>query len=131
MSDAVKIPLSKLALNLLLLLRGGGSKQIPELALALGVPSNLVTQAAEYLQKHGCRLEIAPESVNLLWTGWSWWRSVLETEVEKSGRILGRHVLVFEKTTSTNDVAIQAASSADDPLVVLADFQSRGRTPFE
>ena len=128
MFDAAKIPLPELALNLLLLLRSGGTgKQISEISAALSVDLSLISRAADHLQKHGCHLETTPESIKLISTGWPWWRGVLEAETEKSGRCLGRHVLVFEKTASTNDVAIQAAAKAHDPLVVLADVQTRGR----
>jgi BirA family transcriptional regulator, biotin operon repressor / biotin---[acetyl-CoA-carboxylase] ligase len=128
MSDAAANPaLHKLCCQILLYLRRPDPLEIQDLAQRIGATPAMVIQAIDHLGQHGCRFETTPHGVQLLWTGWPWWRELLESSAQTSGRILGRHVLVFEKTASTNDVAAHAAKSTGEPLVVLADVQTHGR----
>ena len=91
----------------------------------------LILAAVNALQSSGCILERRQESVLVRQIHWTWWRGVLEDISSQRGTTLGRHVLMYESTSSTNDVCRQAAAQAGRPngetLVVLADHQSAGR----
>ncbi len=101
---------------------------VEALSRRLSRPPADIHRLLEFLRKSGCGIETTPAGVQLDDISWPWWRAILEDRSGAAGRMLGRHVLVFDQTTSTNDVCWQAARQADErPLVVLADVQTRGR----
>ena len=87
-----------------------------------------VQEALGILRQRGCLIEATPTSLTLVSTGLACWRDVLEgVAIEEKLRV-GRRVMVYLKTTSTNDVAWQCVGSDDaDGLVVVADEQTAGR----
>jgi BirA family biotin operon repressor/biotin-[acetyl-CoA-carboxylase] ligase len=88
-----------------------------------------VQRALEILQERRCLIEHLPGGgVRLAATGLACWRDVLEEVAATEQRRIGKRVMVFARTGSTNDVAWQCAASAEnDGLVVVADEQAAGR----
>jgi biotin-[acetyl-CoA-carboxylase] ligase BirA-like protein len=87
-----------------------------------------VQTALEHLAARRCRLERTPAGVRLAATGIGCWADVLQDLARADRLRLGRRVMVFTRTASTNDIAWQCAATSDcDGLVVLADEQSAGR----
>ena len=103
---------------------------VGRMAAGLGLSAAAVQQGLAELSARGCILETSPQTVALQATGWPFWRFILEKACSRSSRQLGRNTLVFESIGSTNDVCLQAAgrmANNRQPLVVLADRQTRGR----
>ncbi len=87
-----------------------------------------VQLALDELVRRHCAIERSPAGVRLAAAGISCWRDILEDFAQRHDLRLGRRVLVFGTTDSTNDVAWQCAGTPDaEGLVVLADQQSAGR----
>ncbi len=117
---------------LLALWRARGEQGVPlpiqSIVTQTHLPLPAVQISLETLESRGCRLERSPAGVVLLEASLSCWRDVLEDQAKRSGRVLGKRVLVHSRTTSTNDTAWQHASAPDaDGLAVLADEQTAGR----
>jgi BirA family biotin operon repressor/biotin-[acetyl-CoA-carboxylase] ligase len=80
------------------------------------------------IEARQCTLRRTPSGVQLAATGIACWRDVLEDFAHRHDLRIGRRVLIFGATDSTNDVAWQCAGTPDAAgLVVLADVQSAGR----
>jgi BirA family biotin operon repressor/biotin-[acetyl-CoA-carboxylase] ligase len=93
-------------------------------------PQPDVLSALEVLQRRRCLIERTPSSIRLVSTGLPCWSDILEHEATTANRAIGRRVMVFLKTASTNDIAWQcAAGNVEDThgLVVVADEQTAGR----
>jgi len=87
-----------------------------------------VQQALSILEARGCRLERTPAGLRLATTALACWGDVLEDVARRGNLRIGRRVMIFSRTTSTNDIAWQcAADPSSDGLVVIADEQSAGR----
>lgn len=87
-----------------------------------------VQQALALLKERRCLIEESPTEVRLVSTGLPCWHDVVENFARQNALRLGRRVMIFLRTGSTNDVAWQCAPSAEnDGLVVVADEQSAGR----
>jgi BirA family biotin operon repressor/biotin-[acetyl-CoA-carboxylase] ligase len=87
-----------------------------------------VQEALELLRQRRCLIEQTPAGIRLVSTGLACWRDVLEDVTKRQASRIGRRVMVFFRTSSTNDVAWQCAPSAEnDGLLVVADEQSAGR----
>jgi biotin-[acetyl-CoA-carboxylase] ligase BirA-like protein len=89
-----------------------------------------VQQALALLRERRCQIEQTPTSVRLAATGLACWQDVLQDIAKRKRLRIGRRVMVFHRTASTNDVAWQAATGGNpenDGLLVLADEQSAGR----
>lgn len=123
---------------LLLALWRQGNVPVQRLLTLTGWSPAQLDAALHHLSTHGCLLEQAPPSshasgVELLRVGLPWWRDLLEARAKQTGRLLGRRTLVYQQTTSTNDVAMELATtgtnppSEKQPIVVLADVQRSGR----
>ncbi|HVX84594.1 MAG TPA: biotin--[acetyl-CoA-carboxylase] ligase [Phycisphaerae bacterium] len=91
---------------------------VPEVREALGV-----------LRERRCLIEEEPGgALRLVSTGLACWRDVLEDMARREKLRVGRRVMVFFRTSSTNDVAWQCAVNPEmDGLVVVADEQTAGR----
>src|SRR3954466_6723149 len=72
-----------------------------------------VQEALGILRQRGCLIEATPTSLALVSTGLACWRDVLEGVAKEKKLRVGRRVMVYLKTTSTNDVAWQCAASGD------------------
>lgn len=93
-------------------------------------PQPEVLGALEVLRQRRCLIERTPTGIALVSTGLACWSDVLEEEARRARRTLGRRVMVFLRTGSTNDIAWQCAAGSraeTDGLVVVADEQSAGR----
>ena len=122
--------ISNLARKILAHLVQRQPQSVSHLAHEYQCSPRLILAAIEALQNTNCLLEHLPEGILLRQSHWTWWRSVLEDISSQRGSILGRHVLAYESTGSTNDVCRQAAVQGrpkHETLVVLADQQSAGR----
>jgi BirA family biotin operon repressor/biotin-[acetyl-CoA-carboxylase] ligase len=91
-----------------------------------------VQQAIGVLRERRCLSEEEAGAgggvVRLVQTGLACWRDVLEEQARREKLAIGRRVMVFFKTGSTNDVAWQCAVNPEmDGLVVVADEQAAGR----
>jgi BirA family biotin operon repressor/biotin-[acetyl-CoA-carboxylase] ligase len=87
-----------------------------------------VQQALTLLRDRRCQIEQTPTSLRLAATGIACWQDILQDEARRKNLRIGRRVMVFHRTASTNDIAWQAAANPDsDGLLVLADEQSAGR----
>ena len=96
------------------------------LAAAAGLTPSQTVAALGLLAKR-CRLEHTPAGVELVASAPGIWRQVLEDVAARRGRIIGRKVQVFQKTSSTNDACWAAAGRMNHGLVALADEQTAGR----
>jgi BirA family biotin operon repressor/biotin-[acetyl-CoA-carboxylase] ligase len=91
-------------------------------------PQPEVTTALEVLQTRGCLIERTPTEIRLVSTGLACWSDILEKTARDTGRRIGRRVMVFHRTASTNDIAWQCAANPEcDGLLVVADEQTAGR----
>jgi BirA family biotin operon repressor/biotin-[acetyl-CoA-carboxylase] ligase len=87
-----------------------------------------VQQALDLLRERRCLIEQTPDGIRLVSTGLACWRDILEHVAANERLRVGRRVMVFFRTASTNDIAWQCAPSPEnDGLVVVADEQSAGR----
>jgi biotin-[acetyl-CoA-carboxylase] ligase BirA-like protein len=87
-----------------------------------------VQQALALLRDRRCQIEQTPTSIRLAATGLACWQDILQDIAQRKNLRIGRRVMVFHRTASTNDIAWQAAGNPDnDGLLVLADEQSAGR----
>ena len=110
-----------------------GRLAVSQIATGLGISVAAVQRGLAELSARGCILETDPHTVALRATGWPFWRFILEKSGRRPKRELGRNTLVFESVGSTNDICLQAAGTIGNhgqPLVVLADRQTRGRGPW-
>jgi BirA family biotin operon repressor/biotin-[acetyl-CoA-carboxylase] ligase len=120
---------------LLALWRGGsgaGESSMQAVLRETLAPVPEVKQALAILRQRGCLIEEEPTGVlRLVSTGLACWRDVLEELAQRESWRIGRRVMVFFRTGSTNDVAWQCPPPALHPemdgLVVLADEQAAGR----
>jgi BirA family transcriptional regulator, biotin operon repressor / biotin---[acetyl-CoA-carboxylase] ligase len=111
--------------QVLLALWAGPAASMRELALRVSLSEAVTGEALSVLQTRQCLIEETPQGLELLQTGLSCWRDVLEAR--PAGK-LGARAIVFQKTASTNDACWEhAADPAAHGLVVLADEQSEGR----
>jgi len=92
-----------------------------------------VQEALNALTQRGCLIERTPTSIRLVSTGLPCWRDILE-DFSRTRQLRlgggGRGVAIYNKTTSTNDIAWQHATAPaeeTDGLVILADEQTAGR----
>jgi BirA family biotin operon repressor/biotin-[acetyl-CoA-carboxylase] ligase len=117
--------------GVLLALWAGPPASMGELALRAGASERIANDALSALQCRQCLIERTPAGVELLQTGLSCWRDVLQARLGPAmndSQILGTRTIVFQKTASTNDVCWQHAADPEaHGLVVLADEQSQGR----
>ena len=101
-----------------------------ELAWAVGTDAGGVTRIVEALRGWGCEIGSHPhEGFRLERVGLGCWADYLE---HRHGAGVGRRVLVYRQTDSTQDVARQlvegaASVGALDGTVVVADEQAAGR----
>ncbi len=87
-----------------------------------------VQQALETLTQRRCIIERTPAGLRLASTALACWPDILGHIAHTENLRLGRRVMVFHRTTSTNDVAWQCASAPEnDGLIVAADEQTAGR----
>ncbi|MGN6371104.1 MAG: biotin--[acetyl-CoA-carboxylase] ligase [Phycisphaerae bacterium] len=108
--------------------RGGGGTTLQQVLRETLAPLPDVQEALGILRQRGCLIEATPTSLELVSTGLACWRDVLEGVAKEKKLRVGRRVMVYLKTTSTNDVAWQCAGGEDsDGLVVVADEQTAGR----
>ncbi|HUO08614.1 MAG TPA: biotin--[acetyl-CoA-carboxylase] ligase [Phycisphaerae bacterium] len=88
-------------------------------------------ESLHQLRQRGCLIEQTPTTISLTSTPISCWRDILEDFSRSKNLRLARRVLIYSKTTSTNDIAWQSASAPQredsDGLLILADEQSAGR----
>ena len=109
---------------------GGGETTLQQVLRETLAPLPDVQEALGILRQRGCLIEETPTSLTLVSTGLACWRDVLEGMAKEKKMRVGRRVMVYLKTTSTNDVAWQCASGGGDDvdgLVVVADEQTAGR----
>ena len=109
---------------------GGGETTLQQVLRETLAPLPDVQEALGILRRRGCLIEEMPASLTLVTTGLACWRDVLEGVAKEKKLRVGRRVMVYLKTTSTNDVAWQCAGGGSedvDGLVVLADEQTAGR----
>ncbi len=98
-----------------------------ELRRRTGESAATVTAGIAELQQMGYQIEIHPH-FGLRWLGSPDRLTVDEICALVNSRVIGREVLVFEETTSTNDVVERLArSDAQEGVVVFAEAQTRGR----
>ena len=123
--------ISRIARKVLVQLVQRQPQSISHLAHEHECSPDLMLAAVDALRSSGCILEQQRDNVRVRQSHWTWWRGVLEDISSERGTTLGRHVLSYESTSSTNDVCRQAAGQMGRPnsetLVVLADHQSAGR----
>lgn len=106
----------------------GNEVALEELQRASGLAATQIHQAIDEFVAQGCLIERSPGGVRLVTAGLACWSDLLESAALRGGWRIGRRVKVFSETTSTNDVAWQAATERDaDGLVVLANHQIAGR----
>lgn len=97
---------------------------------ALGCAPMAVAEKVEALRRAGCRIDAHPQhGVTLRVAGLGCWVDYLQA---KHGGRLGRRVVVYQSTTSTQDRARQELARAGSAraahgTVVLADEQTAGR----
>jgi BirA family biotin operon repressor/biotin-[acetyl-CoA-carboxylase] ligase len=111
---------------------GGAEMTMSGLLRETLAPLPDVQQALGVLRERKCLIEEEPSAggavVRLVSTGLACWRDVLEEVAKREKLRIGRRVMVFFRTGSTNDVAWQCAVNPEmDGLVVVADEQSAGR----
>ncbi|HVT82244.1 MAG TPA: hypothetical protein VHM90_16495, partial [Phycisphaerae bacterium] len=81
----------------------------------------------ELIRRH-CTIERTPAGVRLAAVGISCWRDIIEDFAQRHDLRLGRRVMVFGKTDSTNNIAWQCAGTPDsEGLAIFADEQTAGR----
>jgi len=97
-----------------------------ELAAAAGIDRDRLEGELARLRRAGQRIELCPGCGVRLRRPARPDAHLIERRL--GTRRLGRHVICFDEVDSTNDVAFDSARQADaDGLVVLAEFQRRGR----
>jgi len=108
--------------------RRGQFVMVSELAHGAAVAMKEVPSALEQLRRRGHRLQTSPGGIMLERP------VVIDSHLVEHGldtRRVGRHVLCFGVTDSTNDVAMSGAAQKDaDGLAVFAHAQRRGRGRF-
>lgn len=109
-------------------LREAGSVSGADLAQRLNISRAAIWSRIEDLRKLGYEIEASPHH------GYQLVRSpdlLLADDLESllpSNRIVGREIIVYKETASTNDVAERLArDGAEEGLVVFAESQSKGR----
>ncbi len=119
---------------LLTLARASPTTEIPfqQLLHETSAPPANVHAALETLHQRGCLIERTPTpsgpTLRLVSTPILCWSDLLEDFAQRQNLRLGRRVLAFAKTTSTNDIAADhAADENADGLVIVADEQTAGR----
>ena len=112
--------------TLLALWRRGAECTMDSLLRDTRAPLPEVLAALDVLARRGCLVETSPErGVVLERTALGCWRDVIEAESRRLNRALGTRTLVYQATTSTNEVCWQLAGEHN--LVALADVQTAGR----
>ncbi len=114
------------------LLRADGPRTVDAIAAERAVDAREVTAAVDRLRRAGCRIDLHPQQgLHLVRTGLGCWSDYIEPR--HTGR-LGRRLIVYRRTTSTQDVArhrVETAAPADhEGTVVVADGQDAGRGRF-
>jgi len=113
------------------LLRATGPQTLPVLSRALGARPMALAARLEALRRAGCALDLHPQlGVTLTATSLSCWSDYIESHA--ADHALGRRLLVYRQTASTQAVARRLVRAAADPsvwhgLVVVADHQTAGR----
>ena len=87
----------------------GGETTLQHVLRETLAPLPDVQEALGILRQRGCLIEETPTSLTLVSTGLACWQDVLEGTAKEKKLRVGRRVLVYLKTTSTNDVAWQCA----------------------
>ncbi|MDY6913457.1 MAG: biotin--[acetyl-CoA-carboxylase] ligase [Planctomycetota bacterium] len=106
--------------------RGDVFFSLAELARDAGVRRVQLDAAIEQLQAGGHRLEFSPAHGVRLSRPVALDAHLIERQL--GTRRIGRHAIVFAEVDSTNDVAFDSsAQTGADGLVVLAEYQRRGR----
>lgn len=109
------------------LLQSGSPLSVQSLSCSIGLPIAEVQRQIQTLYDTGCRIESHPQhGLTLLSTGLGCWSDYIEP---RHAAGLGCKLVVYQQTTSTQDVARQLAASKSDPhgIVVVADHQQGGR----
>ncbi len=112
------------------LLAATGPMTLEALGRALDCAPMEAARRVETLRQAGCRIDAHPQQgMTLIETGLGCWADYLQAR--HAGR-LGRRIVVYRSTTSTQDRARQELARADSPqaahgTVVLADEQTAGR----
>jgi len=99
-----------------------------DLALRLGVSRAAIWARIDDLRKHGYEIEASPHHGYRLTNS----PDLLHADDLKSrlpaGQIIGREILVYKETASTNDIVERLArDGAKEGLVVFAESQTKGR----
>jgi BirA family biotin operon repressor/biotin-[acetyl-CoA-carboxylase] ligase len=111
-----------------LLLEAGGAVRMEAIGRAAGIDAMAAAKAIDGLREAGCEIDAHPtQGVRLVRSGLGCWGDYIESR--HAGR-LGRRVLVYRQTTSTQEVARQllaGAATAHDGTIIVADHQTTGR----
>jgi BirA family biotin operon repressor/biotin-[acetyl-CoA-carboxylase] ligase len=117
--------------HILSALRAAGLHPISpgELAQRVGVPHSLLAGRVEQLRSLGYEIEATPHmGYRLRGAPDVLHPDDLLSRLADATQIIGRHIRVFQETTSTNDVVEKfARDGAKEGVVVIAEAQTRGR----
>lgn len=88
-----------------------------------------VQQALALLRDRRCQIEQTPTSIRLAATGLPCWQDVLLDIARRSNLRIGRRVMIFHRTASTNDIAWQAATGGGAVRTTTASSSSPMNKP--
>ncbi len=123
----VSQPLSLLQLLQLLYSQQGNWLALEAMEIALKLPRNAIRQRIDELSELGYQIESNPAFGFRMVSAQSRLScDLIETNLPV--RLIGRKVLIYDTTSSTNDIAWQyAKESGYEGLAVFTEFQSSGR----